>query len=370
MDTSIDDNERSQPKASLRSHGSGLSVPTTPLRHSSAGSSQQSSHHSTSVSQKELQDTLQSELSGATFESDALSLGDALSDETIHEIKTRLPTWPSEGREQAYYEPVVKTISVVRDVLRKRRKPDEPRGIYDDHGLFLYADCAMMDSVDGAHAVKSDLILARRKELGENERVRWRDVDMVVEVKRDWPDLVTQAATYARALLYSNSTRWFSLVIGVNHKMRQARFMFFHQGGLTSTRELTMDGDAPEFPKFAQMLETVFSCKNPMDAGFFPAPSRDGPFEDVSLLSSRTCIRGRANQVAVLSQKDNTGPRHAEALSYPPARRSAHLAEKSTRQVQAQPTPPPKLPRGNQSHARGPATKDITMPRDEARIVT
>ncbi|KAF9509539.1 hypothetical protein BS47DRAFT_1301325, partial [Hydnum rufescens UP504] len=88
-----------------------------------------------------------------------------------------------------------------------------------------------MDSVDGAHAVKPDLILARRKELGENERVRWRDVDVAVEVKRDWPDLVTQAATYARALLYSNSTRWFSLMIGVNHKMRQARFMFFHRGG-------------------------------------------------------------------------------------------------------------------------------------------
>ncbi|KAF9516768.1 hypothetical protein BS47DRAFT_1291920, partial [Hydnum rufescens UP504] len=88
-----------------------------------------------------------------------------------------------------------------------------------------------MDSVEGAHALKPDLILTRRTELGENERVRWRDVDVVIEVKKDWSDLITQAATYGRALLYSNWTRQFALVLGVKYKSQRARFMFFHRGG-------------------------------------------------------------------------------------------------------------------------------------------
>jgi len=45
-----------------------------------------------------------------------------------------------------------------------------------------------------------------------------------------------QGTTYARALFYSNWTRTFALVIGVNHKSRGIRFMFFHRGGMASRR--------------------------------------------------------------------------------------------------------------------------------------
>jgi hypothetical protein len=74
-------------------------------------------------------------------------------------------------------------------------------------------------------------------------------------------------------------------VIGVHHKTLQARFVFFHRGGLTSTPELAMDSGAPGFPEFVPVLETVFNWKNPVDVGFFPAASQDGPFGDVSPLS-------------------------------------------------------------------------------------
>ncbi|KAF9513145.1 hypothetical protein BS47DRAFT_992415 [Hydnum rufescens UP504] len=133
--------------------------------------------------------------------------------------------WSSEGREQAHYESVLSTINVIRDVLREC---DTPSGLCDDHGLFAYADRAVIDRLDSAHAVKPDLILARRTELGENERVRMRNVDVVVEVKSDWSNLVTQAAMYAPAVLYSNWTGRFGLVIRVNHKTLLARFMFSH----------------------------------------------------------------------------------------------------------------------------------------------
>ena len=50
---------------------------------------------------------------------------------------------------------------------------------------------------------------------------------VAIEVKSEWQNLVLRGATYARALFYSNWTRTFALVIGINRKSRGIRFMFF-----------------------------------------------------------------------------------------------------------------------------------------------
>ena len=100
-------------------------------------------------------------------------------------------------------------------------------------------DREMLASIEGAHPVKPHLILTRHKKLGSKERVTWRDVDVAIEVKSEWQNLVLQGATYAPALVYSNWMLTFALVIGINHKSRGIRFMFFHRGGVT------MDGEKP-----------------------------------------------------------------------------------------------------------------------------
>ncbi|KAF9502859.1 hypothetical protein BS47DRAFT_1269425, partial [Hydnum rufescens UP504] len=77
-----------------------------------------------------------------------------------------------------------------------------------------------------------DLVYVSREKAAEKEPTfRWRDIDIVIEVKNDWPDLIERAATYARGLFCSNWTRSFALVIGVNQGTKPARFMFFHRGG-------------------------------------------------------------------------------------------------------------------------------------------
>ena len=101
---------------------------------------------------------------------------------------------------------------------------------------------------------------------------------------------MAETATYARALFYSNWTRTFVLVIGINHRSRNARFMFFHRGGITSTHELTTDGENPMFSEFVRILDRIFSWSEPETAGFLPTASPDYTFGGISILSSRTCI--------------------------------------------------------------------------------
>ena len=68
-------------------------------------------------------------------------------------------------------------------------------------------------------------------------------------------------------------------------------------------------------------------------AGFLPRVSQDVPFGDVNVVSSRTCIRGRANRVAVLTRKGNIDPQQSEALAETPdsetARRSSRIKKLS-----------------------------------------
>jgi hypothetical protein len=240
----------------------------------------------------------------------------AASSEILNEIKKVLPEWPSKGAEAEYYEPVVDTINTVRNILKKHRTTSV-KAVYDDHHLCVY-NREMYDSVERDHPMKPDLILKRGEKLKPTERARWRDVDVAIEVKSDWRNLVLQAATYARALFYSNWTRTFALVIGINHTSRSARFMFFHRGGMTSTRELTMDGENPIFKDFVRMLDTIFSCSEPETAGFLstapddcsdkPEKAGDCKFGGITILSTRTCIRGRANRVAFLSPQEEINP--------------------------------------------------------------
>jgi len=112
---------------------------------------------------------------------------------------------------------------------------------------------------------------------------------------------MAETATYARALFYSNWTRTFVLVIGINHRSRNARFLFFHRGGITSTRELTTDGENPCSQSSFGFWTYFFSRTEPE---FLPAASPDYVFGGITTL----CVRGHANRVAVLSREQESGP--------------------------------------------------------------
>jgi hypothetical protein len=112
---------------------------------------------------------------------------------------------------------------------------------------------------------------------------------------------------YARALFCPNWTPSFALVIGVNQETKSARFLFFHRGGVTSSPELPIIPKARDdsgFRGFVQMMKTIFGWRRPEEAGFVARRVSKGPvFGTIDVLSSRTCIRGRANQVAILMRR-------------------------------------------------------------------
>ncbi|KAJ7666542.1 hypothetical protein B0H17DRAFT_879763, partial [Mycena rosella] len=56
-------------------------------------------------------------------------------------------------------------------------------------------------------------------------------IQIPVEVKDNWPDMVAQAATYARCLFSASPSRAFALVLAYHHTDCELRFLIFHRGG-------------------------------------------------------------------------------------------------------------------------------------------
>ena len=69
-----------------------------------------------------------------------------------------------------------------------------------------------------------------------------------------------------------------------------------------------MNDEKLMFSKFVRILDMIFSWSEPEMAGFLPVAPSDCLFGGITVLSSRTCIRGRANRVAVLLRKEENSP--------------------------------------------------------------
>jgi hypothetical protein len=81
--------KKSHQAGSLNSQGDAASLPSMPLRHSTAASVNRSSN----VSQADLKLAVKDELLGSMAESDQLATSTPVSLEIIQDIKRRLPTW-------------------------------------------------------------------------------------------------------------------------------------------------------------------------------------------------------------------------------------------------------------------------------------
>jgi hypothetical protein len=135
----------------------------------------------------------------------------------------------------------------------------------------------------------------------ENDQsFRWRDIGIVIEVNNDWRDLIKQGATYARALFL------LELDAVVRSYYRSESEVEVRWGDL-------IDG-TPDDPKGIGRFWIPRLCPDNEDdfwmearGGWLPfAKSRRRPgliFGAIDVFSSCTCIRGRANHVAILMKK-------------------------------------------------------------------
>ncbi|RPD65743.1 hypothetical protein L227DRAFT_540670 [Lentinus tigrinus ALCF2SS1-6] len=140
---------------------------------------------------------------------------------------------------------------------------------------FFPYDREMKDGIDGAASLKPDLV-AGNGVPGTKPACYWSmpsdhvdngmEVLVAVEVKDSWNGIVTQAGTYARAQVSAMPLRLFSLVIGVNHKFHNLRFLIYHRGGLTASHEidlLTIQGRRD----VQRVMFSILLWQTPEDAG-------------------------------------------------------------------------------------------------------
>lgn len=185
--------------------------------------------------------------------------------------------------------------------------------------------------VEGSAALKPDIIGGYGiSDLGPEEQFSWdwdpskprNSIAIPVEVKSSWRSMVVQAATYAHGLFSTGRPRMFAIVLAFNQTENKLRFLVFHRGGLTASKECnikTLDGRK----QMVQIFLALALWKTPTDAGFIGCCGRDTyslpDGEDgqscVSgtggkVLAQALCVRGRASVVRVLNLRSGsaTGP--------------------------------------------------------------
>ena len=289
----------------------------TPLRTTTSHpASHHSSHHSEtvagasgtiSVAQRDLEKAVRDEIFGAVLEQEETRLplvpeASGLVNDVVREFSPQpLEGWPTSGAEAQYYKPIETLIHKILQHMRSHADYVN-NGHYHGYSYFPH-ESEMRDKIDGAAPLKPDGIFAPAG-LYQKNRMSWRDVAIGCEVKRSWLELVLQAGTYARAMFATNTTRLFALVIGINQSKREARFLFFHRGGLVSSKLLAL-GTGEGFRSFVSILTRVMSAKDAVDAGYLRPCKGKNPFRDARFLSTRTCIRGSANLVGMLCHGKN-----------------------------------------------------------------
>jgi Fungal protein kinase len=138
--------------------------------------------------------------------------------------------------------------------------------------------------------------------LAKGPPLYWEQIEIPVESKATIRDMVRQSGTYARWCLSSNRGRFFSLVIGFQHKNLEAYVFLFHRSGLSSSRPLkikTQDG----FNHFVKHIVGILSLKDKAAYGLDPTRTKDifcinnHHYKIVRLLYERTSLRGRSTIV-------------------------------------------------------------------------
>ncbi|KDQ06881.1 hypothetical protein BOTBODRAFT_49110 [Botryobasidium botryosum FD-172 SS1] len=109
--------------------------------------------------------------------------------------------WSTSAGESAYYPKAGALLNAIHD-FHNARVPNK-KMLYRDL-RFDVCDREMSHGIDGAHLLKPGLLGSRwfPQKLGANDSMRWRAVDIPVELKEDLKLLVAQANTHARALFH------------------------------------------------------------------------------------------------------------------------------------------------------------------------
>jgi len=244
------------------------------------------------------------------------------------------PCWPTVGSERPWYTPLAVFLNNCVDVCH---------GALDSHGStkrdhrwynrlkFIVYDRPTEDGVDGASAVRPDLVGGLDLVLGE--RVAWSPQDSLtkqallpVEVKENWALMVAQAATYARCLFSDSPSRQFALVLGFRHTTAELRFLVFHRSGLTASKSFSVASKEGQ-KDILRVFLSILRWASPNDAGFLEfcddfdmsllrhKDDKTGVVASVAeVLHDGLCVQGRASRVVLMNYPTGEGKKSAPCI--------------------------------------------------------
>lgn len=203
-------------------------------------------------------------------------------------LKPKMPDPPSSNDgETAHYEPVAcalnECVMACKQAVRKHIIRDHKRPLWYERLNFIVWAKPTADGVDGAAPLKPDLAGIQRPSTNSNSpgllKLCWGLVDddegnpklrilMPVEIKRLDSELVTQAATYGRALNGAVICRAFELVLAYNYVTDQFRFLIFHRGGLTCSRGMSLYKNPSDLEDLVRVFISIMSWTHADHAGF------------------------------------------------------------------------------------------------------
>ncbi|KAJ7122879.1 hypothetical protein C8R44DRAFT_876075 [Mycena epipterygia] len=251
-------------------------------------------------------------LSPKTRKSNATDLGlldsyDCLVDRTpfkdaLQAAKEKLivPVWPpTDNKERDHYPALVEFINHCVGVGNAALKTQKALGGWYQNLRFVVYDKETGDGVEGAHALKPDLVGLVGG--GDDNKLYWTPT--------------RQAATSDTAAGRgedASPSRTFALVIGYNQTKRELRFLVFHRSGLTSSEPCNLS--QPQGREDAlRLMMTILLWSKPQHAGFistsnefeYLVPKSPNSVESIQakveeIIHASTCVRGRATRVCRL----------------------------------------------------------------------
>ena len=231
--------------------------------------------------------------------------------------------------ETSFYDPIQNMldncIKIGYAALRKTYRNGE-RSYYDGLKFMRYDTETGDKSHNSAGALKPDLIgyianggtTSKQTVKGYWGAVPTSDpngvhIEIAVEVKSNWRDLVAQAGTYARCQFIASPGRTFVLVLGFNQKQGSMRFLLYHRSGLSASEEIYFYNERGH-KQFLGIFIAMLSWSRQSDAGFpeytngveyffRESGNRYSVWRVVSTYhDASNCIRGRATGVYKLEK--------------------------------------------------------------------
>ncbi|KAJ4483014.1 hypothetical protein C8J55DRAFT_559832 [Lentinula edodes] len=265
---------------------------------------------------------------------------------------------PSSIGERSHYDPLVYFLNecvaignqVYMDVFIDRKKTShhsrfpivDIKDRWWPHLTFHTYDRPTGDGIGNASPLKPDLVGVDSEsapilcfwkfpsDVGKADNLK-AEIAIATEAKDNWPEMIWQSATYGRAEMATIPLRAFSLVIAFNSKSQMLRFLIFHHGGISATKELSVK-DQLSCKDICLVMLSILLWQSPTDAGIPPFTnginfllpplvdrdeSKGGHGEITNVLHHALSVRGRSTWIASIKFNSSSStissvPQHSE----------------------------------------------------------